>query len=79
VNILRLFSRKKSRIERIAPRNVTEAIATAMEEADRIKTIVIIYETVDEDSSEGGIITPEGITSPTLNWLLDQAKKWVLE
>jgi hypothetical protein len=79
MKILKLFSKKKPQITRIASKSVTDTIARAMEEADRIKVIVIVYETLDGDDSPGGLLLQDDVEFSTINWLLDQAKKWVIE
>jgi hypothetical protein len=64
---------------RINKSSVTEALALAMENAGRMKTVIVIYETLDSEENNGGMILQEDVTLSQMNWLLDLAKKWVLE
>jgi len=79
MSFLKLFAKKKSPIQRIATQSVTDTIARAMEQADRMERVVIIYETVEGEKSPGGMLVQEDTTFPAINWMLDQAKKWVIE
>jgi len=59
--------------------DVTDTIAKAMENADRMKTVIIIYETYEDNKkSSGGILTQENATLSQMNWLIDMAKWWLL-
>lgn len=66
-------------ISKIATRNLTEAIAKAMEQADRIKRVIIIYETKDDEPTSHGVIMPGDMTLAEANYLLDMAKRWALD
>lgn len=64
--------------QKICESSVTEAIAKAMENADRMKQVVIIYETNDDQDTSHGVICQGNITREKTNYLLDIAKEWVL-
>jgi len=58
--------------------DVTDTIAKAMELAEKMKTVVIIYETYeDNEETSGGVLTQDGATLSQMNWLLDVAKAWL--
>lgn len=66
-------------MEKIAAKDVTEALARAMELADDMKTVVVIYETKDNvNDRSGGVITNKECEAATMNYLLDRAKHWLL-
>lgn len=64
-------------MEKTVTHSITETIAIAMEQADRIKNIVIIYETKDEEKTSHGIIAPSDSTLAQLNFLCDIGKDWI--
>jgi hypothetical protein len=65
-------------MEKIATKDVTEAIARAMENVDKMKRVVIIYETTDDiTTSTGGVIVNDEATLSQINWLLDMGKQWL--
>lgn len=65
------------KIQHIAAKNVTECLAHAMENADKMKHVMVIYETHDDDPNPGGWHSTEGMTIATMNYLLDLGKKWI--
>ena len=49
-----------------------------MENAEKMKTVIIIYETYEDNKkSSGGILTQETATLSQINWLLDSGKWWL--
>lgn len=59
--------------------DVTDTIAKAMENADKMKTVIIIYETYEDNkTSTGGVLTQENASLSQMNWLIDMAKWWLL-
>ena len=59
--------------------DVTDTIAKAMENADKMKTVIIIYETYEDNkTSTGGVLTQEGASLSQMNWLIDMAKWWLM-
>jgi hypothetical protein len=50
----------------------------AMEEAGRIKHVVIIYETIEGEKATHGVISDNDISLEGMNFLLDVGKRWVL-
>jgi hypothetical protein len=66
-------------MERFDCETVTDTIARAMENAEKMKSVVILYESVEGEKSAGGIITQGNMTLATLNYLLDLGKRWIFE
>ena len=59
--------------------DVTSTIARAMECADKMRTVVILYETYEDNkSSTGGVITQDTATLSQINWLVDMGKAWLM-
>lgn len=69
----------KPAFKKESTQSVTDALIKALESADRMKNVVVIYETVDDlpDVSHGVIMTGERTVAET-NWLLDIAKDWLM-
>lgn len=63
----------------IAAGSVTTALMQAMEGADKMKSVVIMYETKDDCEEPGGIILSKGQTYADVLWHLEMAKKWAIE
>lgn len=60
-------------------KSVTDTLMKAMEKADDMKQVIVIYEThEDNKSASGGIFTQDEMTLSKINWLLDMGKKWVI-
>lgn len=63
--------------------SVTDTLMKAMERADRMRTVVVIYDTTDEYEKESrvteGVICQDDVKCSVINWMLDQAKRWLLE
>jgi hypothetical protein len=81
----RLFSRNSfgrvREFKELAAEDVTETIATAMQKADVIKTILIVFEYKEdyEGGATHGVIIPDETTIAQANFLVDVAKRWLLE
>jgi hypothetical protein len=69
---------KAVKFARISKSTVTEAIMSAMEEAGRIKHVVIIYETVEGEKATHGVVTDDDLTLADANFMLDVGKKWMV-
>ena len=63
----------------IASKDVTDTLVKALENADRMKNVVIVYETQDTCENAGGILTNKEVTMATMNYLLDLAKSWIFD
>ena len=68
----------KVELARINASSVTETLMRAVEYADKMKFVVVLYETKDEEESSGGVFTQDEVTFAQINWLLDRAKQWLL-
>jgi hypothetical protein len=78
--MLSLFKKKKEwKADRLASKIVTETLARAMECADDMDLVVVIYQTNEGCKSPGGVFIQEDTTFSSINWMLDQAKRWILE
>jgi len=66
-------------MERMATKDVTEALARAMEYADRMRNVVILYDSHDGDPNPGGMISNDEMTIAELNYLFDLGKKWIFD
>jgi hypothetical protein len=66
------------KVKRIDCNSVTETLAQAMEHAEEMKNVVVLYETKDEYAHPGGMFTQKDMTLSTLNWLFDLGKSWLL-
>lgn len=64
-------------MERIAAPTVTECLARAMENADKMKNVIVLYESCEGDPSPGGIMMNDDATLAMMNYLLDLAKSWI--
>lgn len=63
----------------LATRDVTQTIAEAMENADRMKHVLIIYSTVDGERAAYGLHNDERLTLKEMNYMVDIAKSWCLQ
>lgn len=69
-------------MERIVCNDVTDTLIQAMEKSDRMKSVVVIYETTEEyeKAHEGfnyGIFHNNNATVEKLNWMVNVAKNWM--
>ncbi len=78
--VISWFVKRKEKVDfkRIECTDATEAIIEALENAGKMKLVLIIYDTKDDEEEEGGMIIQRGVTTASVNWLLDQAKRWLL-
>ena len=59
-------------------KSVTDTLMRAMECAEEMKNVIVIYEThEDSHSASGGILTQEEVPLSKINWLLDLGKSWL--
>jgi len=59
-------------------KSVTDTLMKAMENADNMAHVIIIYETHEDNKTfSGGIYTQDDVTLARINWLLDCGKRWV--
>ncbi len=63
--------------------SATDVLMKAMEKAERMRTVVVVYDTTDEYEEEhgvtGGVIAQEDTKVSAINWMIDQAKRWLLD
>jgi hypothetical protein len=67
-------------MKRIASKTVTDTLALAMEGADQMKNVVVLYETIEAEDKEKpafGMYVNEDVTLETFNYMLDNAKHWI--
>ncbi len=47
-----------------------------------MRTVVVVYDTTDEFEKDtgitGGVIVQDETTVSSINWMIDQAKRWLL-
>jgi hypothetical protein len=64
----------------VPDKSVTDTLMRAMENAGKMKQVIVIYEThEDNNSSTGGIFTQDDVTLAKINWLLDMGKHWLFD
>lgn len=70
-----------TKLQRIASKDVTDSIARAMEKADDMKSVIIIYELRDdyEGRATHGVIIPDDLTMAGANYLMDVGKRWIFD
>jgi hypothetical protein len=65
-----------------AGQSATDTLMKAMEKADRMRTVVVVYDTTDEFEKDtgitGGVIVQDDTKVSSINWMIDQAKRWLL-
>jgi len=66
-------------MNKIAAKDVTDALAQAMENADRMKNVLIIWETSDDEKETYGFITNEELTVRDSNFMVDTFKSWLFD
>ena len=76
--MLTLF-KKKWKVDRIASKSVTDTLARAMENADKMRNVVVLYDTPEDCDEPGGVFIQEDVAFSSILWLLEQAKKWIIE
>lgn len=74
------FLRKKKKVEikRLASKEVTDVLIDAMEHADDMAVVCVIYENKEECESAGGMFMQSDTTLSHVNWMIDQAKRWLV-
>lgn len=64
------------RLTRIQKTTVTDTLLQAIEEADDIEAVAVLY--YRKDRQHAALITSQNMKNTELNWLLDRAKLWLL-
>lgn len=75
----KLRSLLQRKMQRIATKDVTDTLALAMENADRMKHCLIIYETIEGESCAYGFMSNEEADLKTANYMCDIFKSYVLQ
>ena len=65
------------RLERKNSDTVTDTLMRAMEHAEDMKHVVVLYTSKDDVSHPGGVFTQDDMTLSEMNWLLDLGKSWI--
>ena len=64
----------------IAKSSVTDIPLEAMEHAEEMESVIILCQIKGDDGEmRGRLLAVKGMTLETVNWHLDQAKRWVLD
>lgn len=66
-------------MKRITKNTVTDALLEAMEHADQMESIAILYHNKPSDSKAFGMITDDGCTVERMNFLVDVFKAWMIK
>jgi phenylpyruvate tautomerase PptA (4-oxalocrotonate tautomerase family) len=74
-----LRKKREWKADRLASKSVTDVLAKAMENADKMRTVVVIYDTPEDAEYPGGIFVQEDTTLSSILWMLEQAKKWIVD
>jgi hypothetical protein len=74
-----LRKKREWKADRLASKSVTDVLAKAMENADKMRTVVVIYDTPDDCEEPGGLFIQEDVTFSSILWMLEQAKKWIVD
>lgn len=64
-------------VPKVVDKTVTDTLARAMENADRMKNVIVLYETHDDADAPGGFFASEESTIALINYLLDLGKHWI--
>lgn len=62
----------------LSGQSVEDVLIRAMEHADSMKHVCVVYETKDEIDYPGGFFMQKDMTLSQVNWLLDLGKTWIL-
>lgn len=65
-------------VKRIQATSVTDAIASAMEKAEDMESVIILYQNKPHCEVSFGFITDPDTSVATTNWLVDTFKAWLL-
>lgn len=65
-------------MEKIASKDVTDTLASAMERADRMKHVLIIYETKEGEKATYGFVMNDEVDLKTANYMADVFKSYIL-
>lgn len=65
-------------MKRIIKSNVTEALVDAMEKASEMESVIILYQNKPDAAKGTGMITDDGLTVASANFLVDTFKAWMI-
>ena len=65
-------------MNRINCNDVTETLMRAVEHADKMKYVIVLYESKDDEAVPGGVFTQDDVTLAQMNWLVDGFKHWLI-
>ncbi len=65
-------------MQRIKCNSVTEALVDAMEKADEMEHVLILYQTKREYDKNSGSFNDASLTINEANWIIDKFKYWML-
>ena len=68
---------EKTEFRRIQCNSVTDTLMRAMEHAEEMDKVVVMYQTKKESDYPGGFFTQDELTLETLNYFLDRVKAWI--
>jgi hypothetical protein len=66
-------------VKRIVKNNVTEALMDAMEKADDMESVIILYHNKPETPKGIGMITNDDCSVSRANFLVDAFKAWLFQ
>jgi hypothetical protein len=66
-------------MKHIADKSITETLVRALENADRMKHVIVIFETIDSDPCSGFIFSDGETTLAQMNYMLDCGKQWIFD
>ena len=67
-----------SKTAQVAKKTVTDALAKAMKQADRLRHVVVIGETIEGDLSSHVLIATRETTIAQMNFMADIVKEYCL-
>jgi hypothetical protein len=59
--------------------DVTETLVRAMERAEEMEHVVVLYQAKESTGRTGGIFTQNDVTLSQMNWLFDLGKAWLIQ
>ena len=65
-------------LHRINCNDVTETLMRAVEHADKMKYVIVLHESKDDEDVPGGVFTQDDVTVAQMNWMVDQFKYWLI-
>jgi hypothetical protein len=64
-------------MKRLTCSTVTDALMAAMEEADRMENVIILYDCKPDQENVSGMFVNEGLDTKTVNYMIDCFKAWL--